>query len=640
MLQNGTVVNVEKLAVNVVSTAITRCRRLTDYIDSNDKTPVTDGHIDFYTGDAKSKAEIGGRVFVQVKGRTTSNPTKATKREIKFAIGHADLAFFRDNGGGIYFYVSMRPNGDGPEIFYSILSPFKIDRYLKPQAKASTSYSFPFKRLPSDTEAIEAIVKLAHHQRDQKVIDASVASLLENAQSISIRTLSGIDKDIPTTFRLDRDDIAISIKTPDGLVVPLDIDIEVLPADYTPREIALKVAAGEFGFSKVLMAKIGPDRFKIVCSDGLSIVLTGEDAVKETMVNLKLDGKLRSRLNDVNFFFALANGAPLVIDGSSSPSKIVPPAEQSGLGEAKEVLSGVIEILDYFGLTGEAIDGLVLEEKQMGDLLMLRDALLRKSELPVTGDGDGRWDLPIGEDKVIVLVADGSTVATRKLMDPFDLANRNGLVVSQTVDGGIEIIDWATVYDPLNVEDFVSALNLHLDDIVSAYESVPDERRYNLANHTVLKLILAADQSRIEERRQILLAASSNLNRWLQSHETNSLTNKINAWQISQRMNSFTDDDRRNLRIARRSEISGPDSSLYEACLVILLGYDDEVRFILGELPEDDLKKLLEWPIWALVSSSTKEHFHKKVATPKAATKTVSSSSPDERTAQAFSEKT
>jgi hypothetical protein len=601
------VVNVEKLAVNAVSTVIARCDHLTDYIDSNDKTPVTDGHIDFYKDKSKKKAQLGGRVFVQVKGRSTPNATKATKREIKFGVDHDDLQFFRDNGGGIYFYVPMRADGDNPEIFYSVLNPFKISRALRAKSQTSDAYSFSFKRLPSDANEIEKIVKLAHHMRDQKVLNGAVASILENAQSISIHTLEGLDSESPTTFRLDRDDVAISVTTNEGLVVPVDIDVQVFPEEYTPREVSLEVRAGEHTYDKVMFARTSSETLQITCSEGVTITLTGKHKITETNVNLKLAGALRARLKDVNFFMALANGAPLTIDGNVSEPKRKPLATRKGLDASHEVLSSVIELFEYFGLSDDVMNSLTLNEKEMGDLLILRDGLIRNKELPVNGDGSGRWDFPLGEDKIIVLVTEGSTAEQKKLMDPFDPNNRTGLVLSQTVDEKNETIDWATIYDPLDVDDFVFGLNLHLHTMLSAYKELPDKRKFDLANQTVLKMVLASDVCKVNARRNMLLAGAFELNSWLRENLPSSLTNRINEWQITKRQGTFSDDDRRELVIARRSDISGPESVLYEACLVILLGHYDELDVILDELDSDDLDKLKSWPIWALAKRDTEK---------------------------------
>lgn len=593
-------VNVEKLAVNAVSTAISRCDHLTDYIGTNDKTPITDGHIDFYKNKSKKKADIAGRVSVQVKGRSTPKPVKTSKREVKFGIDHDDLQFFRDSGGGIYFYVPMRPTGDSPEVFYAVLSPFKIARRLGMKTGSSASYQFIFQRLPSDCDQIEAIIKFAHHTRDQKALNAEVSTLLEEARSISIHTMDRISSDSPTTFRLDRDDVAISITTSAGLVVPIDIDIRVLPEDYTPREVPMKIQGGSILYESVLFARTSQDTLLITCSEGLNIVLTLVDGKYETNVNLKLAGSLPTRLKDINFFSALASGAPLYIDGNSSEPKHKPIATREGLDASQAVISGAVEVLKYFGLSEKTLDSLSIDEREMGDLLMLRDGLLKNIELPITGEGNGRWDFPLGRDKVIVLVGEGSSSEHKKLMDPFALSNRSSIVIAQNVDGAMEEIDWATVYDPLEIDDLVSTLNLHLDDLVLAYEKLTDERRFSLANQMVLKLISAADTCHLSDRRMMLLTGAFALNSWLIKHASNSLTNKINRWQILKRQGNFSPQDQHQLLIARRSDISGPESILLEACLAILLGYKEELSIILDELDSADRERLETWPIWHL----------------------------------------
>jgi hypothetical protein len=68
---NGLVLNIEGLAVSAETDILALCPDLHDQITVNDKTPVTDGHIDLYKSGNHSNTNLIGRVFVQVKGRTT-----------------------------------------------------------------------------------------------------------------------------------------------------------------------------------------------------------------------------------------------------------------------------------------------------------------------------------------------------------------------------------------------------------------------------------------------------------------------------------------------------------------------------------------------------------------------------------------
>ena len=61
--------NVELRAVTKIVDMISECSHLEPVIDSNDKTLLTDGHIDVHSSEVHSKETFEGRVVVQVKGR-------------------------------------------------------------------------------------------------------------------------------------------------------------------------------------------------------------------------------------------------------------------------------------------------------------------------------------------------------------------------------------------------------------------------------------------------------------------------------------------------------------------------------------------------------------------------------------------
>lgn len=158
--QNDSVANIELLAVNAVSDLIAKCSFLEANIASNDKTPITDGHVDVY-GDPKHRnATLLGRVSVQVKGRSTNSKTQTPS----FSIDRDTLKFFRNNGGGVYFYVKVRTNLKSRVVFFVNLNPFRIDRMLNREANRE-SFSVAFQRLPEDPARIEKIFKLALEQQ-------------------------------------------------------------------------------------------------------------------------------------------------------------------------------------------------------------------------------------------------------------------------------------------------------------------------------------------------------------------------------------------------------------------------------------------------------------------------------------------
>lgn len=585
---------------------ISLCPRLTGYIASNDKTPVTDGHIDLYKAASKAKADLEGRIFVQVKGRSTPKMVNPEKQSIKFSLSVDDLGFFQKNGGGLLFYVPMRNSGHEEEVFYAILNPFKIKRLMGRKSRSQVSASFDCKRLPSDTDEIERIVSLAIKQRSQSFVAGADASIMESAQSLTIHTLGGLDRNRPNEFKLDRDDFALLVTTAEGLEVPLDIDVSFWPEDYLPQQLAMRISCGATGFDNPTRERVSETELLLRCSDGLRIRLvdTGQEMVCK--VDLRLSGSVREQLKDVNFFLQMADGTPLSIGEFESTPQVHKFSDLGKLRTTQKALSGMVQLFDYFALSNELLSGLKLTLDEKRDLLRLRDGLVLGKEIGAKGDGAGRWNFPIGGDKIVLLVTAGSLDGFKSISDPFDPDNRARLRMFRTTDeDAVEEIRWATVYETLEIDDFLTTLNLHLDKIVATYDSLEDNGvRYKLAGDAVLKIIAAADRTS-GARRDYLLEGGSALAAWLVTKTSNDIVHRINFWQIAVRRGLLTPADHKEIVAARRSDVSGATTLAVEACLAILLREPLTLEQAVADMEEPERGLLRSWPIWHLAGALT-----------------------------------
>jgi hypothetical protein len=67
-------IDTEQLAVSEVTKLIAKTDRLKAFIKSNDKEPLFDGSIYVYDSADKKSESYGGRIPVQVKSKTVSDP--------------------------------------------------------------------------------------------------------------------------------------------------------------------------------------------------------------------------------------------------------------------------------------------------------------------------------------------------------------------------------------------------------------------------------------------------------------------------------------------------------------------------------------------------------------------------------------
>lgn len=597
--QNDYVVNIELLAVNAVSDLIARSLYLESNIASNDKTPITDGHVDVYGDPQHKNSTILGRVPVQVKGRS-SNSTKQTP---SFPIDRDTLKFFRSNGGGVYFYVQVRKDLEKTRVvFFVNLNPFRIDRMLNREAKPA-AISVAFQKLPEDPTRIETIFKLALEQQKQGKTEGVDEQLLKGMRSITIHSIDEISSDQPTILNLAENDFAVTIETDGGLKLPFDMDLTIFPSSFMPRQTNTTVRCGLVEYSHPTVWRSENEVINLRLSDGLLIRARIIDGKLKANIDVTLRGTLRSQLRDLDFFLAAVHGEPLVIDGASHQAESSTLANEKELTTLRDRIGRIVQVLEEIGAGEELVGSVAWSDDDKRTLLALHRAIVLDEDVAATSDGYGRLDISVGPFKVVTLVTPGSTPDRLRIANPFDPAKRGRFRLFGTAEGGsaMEIID-GTAYEALKVAELPDILNLRLDTIVQTYNALEDQMAaYALANQMVLTLLTAADSSDGSNRER-LLAGADVLSEWLVLNGDDKPLYRINHWQTRFRRGTLSTEDNVDIRAARRSTMrkDGDDARLREACLSILLNDVDELDLILNGVATDQIEKLHSWPIWAL----------------------------------------
>lgn len=595
--------NTEQLAVNAVSDLIGVCPRLKDYLDSNDRTPVTDGHIDLYASDKSNNAALVGRVPVQVKGSATARKTKEKRATATFPVDREVLDFLRTDGGGLYFYVPMRPDGSKRRVFYSTLTPFKIDRYLNKMRAEQKQISIELKRLPTTPSQIERIVSLALEGRKQGKTTGFDESLMLNAKGFTIHSVEGINEDRPTVLDLEKTDFAVTLHTVGGLSLPVDMDMTIYPASYVPHEVAIPIRCGEIEYERSVVRQTDSRTLEIQLSEGLCLQARDTDSGLKTNVNITGVGGVRNQLKDIDFFLAALRGEPLVMGDGAHKADHLPAENLADLVTLRDRISRIVELFDAFGMDDDMIDVLELSDSDCTTLLMLHRAFVRGEEIEGQADGVGRYDFNLGNYRIRTVIIPGSDDGRTEIIDPFDPLKRARFRIYRIADDdSVEEIDkWGTAYEALKVDDLASTLNLRLHRIVEAYESLENRAAAcGTANQMALNLLRAAD-SVSGAHREYLLHGAANLNEWLLEQGEDKLIYQINSWQTRRRQGKLSAEDTKEIRIARRTLRATRDAALREACLTILLDDREELAVSLAGLSAPELTELQGWPIWALV---------------------------------------
>lgn len=203
----------------------------------------------------------------------------------------------------------------------------------------------------------------------------------------------------------------------------------------------------------------------------------------------------------------------------------------------------------------------------------------------------------------MLIILEGDTADKWRFVDPFD-PQAPHLFRWSTDDDPTRAFP-VTVYDILEDDELPTILNLRLESIVKAYDAIVDaERTTNLANHQVLALLKAADNS--EWRRTEFLRAAEALNEWVIEHDGALHIHLINRWQIRWRAATLSAVDLDEIRELRRSIVreGAPREAELELACALLLGDLSEVDYLISQMPDETLNEMKKWPIWNLRPSN------------------------------------
>jgi hypothetical protein len=610
----------EDLGVGAVNELIAYCPRLDAHIDHNDKTPITDGHIDVYAGIRHTNADLIGRVAVQVKGRAHQNKKIFKKDSTTFPVEREVLTFLRDDGGGIYFYVAIHPTSRERKIFYAVLNPFKLGRLIREMQPGQSTKNVSLRVLSDKVSDVERIVTYALSTKNQNLTLGFDDALLSQNTRFTIHSLDGLDLSRPSVLDLSKADYAVILHTEGGLSIPVDVDMEFFPPNYVEHERDIAVRCGNVGYARALVKQVDEETLTFTLSQALSFTLHITGRTADLRLEVASKGSLDDQISALDFFIAASDGQPLVIDDRPySPSSEPSPAP-AGLMEQRKRLAEFAALLDHLHIDSSLLDLSKVDDSQRKIMSLLHDALLRGKELHAADGGPGRFDLRLGNFTATLMAIPGTRSEYWRFFDVFDPANRPRFrLFSRNEEDELKEVE-GTAYEGLTADELATTLNLRLDAVASAYEGITEKpAAYTLANHKVLHLIQAADNPGTPQREQ-LLGAAQELNEWLIQQQGPDSTHLINRWQILFRLDLLTESVRDEIRDLRRAVLRAntENADLIDACCALLLGDEGDVRSAVRSLDAQLRDRLERWPIWALSRQSIATAADRDVASPPA----------------------
>lgn len=595
-------VDVEKRGTIAIDGIVSLCPHLVAYISTNDKTPLVDGFIMIYKGLGRRKTDIVGQVDLQIKTQTV----KQKLAPASFRMQRSDLATLRQFGTVILFYVAVRPDGSyigRPK--YAILSPYTIGGYLSEMRKSAASFAVPLRELPEDVAEIESIVAIAHRSKNQTVDVGSGHELLKRSTSISISSARDLNFDEPVLISYKTGDFVIEVETPEGSMLPLPGEIQVLPASYTERPLEATLRSGDVVVTNATIRQTDPTHHEMRISDGLALTFVVVDGhPRKGSVTITLVDNLAQRVRDIDFYLALASGEPLHINEDELRYSFDVLHRHDDLRALRARTDKLLQLFDRLHVDPALIDMSKITDEQHRQLRLLYGAMFEGKEVKAAdgGSGSAMVYIEVGPWRLILLLMPDQSTGVREPLDPFAPDSRGRFRLYSMDESGQPVPAEATVYDVLKPEELPRILNLNLPALVDAYRTVSTAPNLGwLANRTILRLIQAADTG--EARRSEFLSAALALNDWFEDEQGPSDHGILNRYQIIKRQEGgLSPEHKREIRNLRREILAtrAAGGAMYEAGCAILLEDEEDLADCLSRLSEQERQDLAGYPIWTL----------------------------------------
>ncbi|MFG6302564.1 hypothetical protein ACGLFO_03325, partial [Corynebacterium hesseae] len=584
---------VEEAAVNYIKDLLLDNDHLAADLSVNDKTPIIDGEIRFYSPDKKSKTKnFQWAVSAQCKGRQLKSGERF-KNSAKFRLKREYLTGFQKYDGVILFLVLIK--GRKRRAYYLILGPLDIAHELSKMGnrKSRVVSLSPF---PDKHEEQNKIAALAHEKCQPNRFKLT-NEVLPLATGFRVSALEDIDFSRPGKIGIGTGVPShIEMTLRDGNRVPLDGFLQYWPNDYVPHELGSAIQAGSIVISDAHRRRIDENQIELAITPSLKITF---DATKQTgIVKASSVESFDETLRNLEFLQYWRENQSFDI-GETKVHWKLNDSDFKSIDDSLRILKDVDDLCAILGVdtsllrieqiseASEALENIVKYFLYNGRL-KLPEGLPRKIIVEL-----GQWQL-----RFFAFHESGQDYATIQSISALD-SQQFWWVPNDNPESYTRI----TVFETLTAEEISTTLNLDLQHIVEAYKWFVDvENQAGFANDTVLKLIEAADLLPI--RGDELLRGARQLAAWPCEHQDFSEIAKINVWQIDKRLGTLTDTDLNDIRIFRESLETGNDYvAPLKAGASALLGLPEEVAFWLEQSDETNRIKFKQTPIYCLLTT-------------------------------------
>lgn len=572
---------IEQNAVNAVKQAFGDVACVYAYIDENDKTECTDGHLQVYSSSSFTIETVEGQLPVQVKGTTSKRKSDRPKQQVRVS----DLKHYLNIAGGcIYFYVYCGSEARSAEVFYRLLLPYDLKKILADIPEQQERISLRFDRLPSDAAELTRLVRRAVKDRTKQRVVAGIApktieefkdaGLCFDECEFGIELLEG---ESPANLAPYRNGLYIYGKSPWGELYPLNKLENIVGVAIGSRHV---VSSGDVSLNAVVMT--GENE------NGEHVFFRGFDICFSTnTITLSETGTLVERMEELALMRALMQTGTLSIDGGGVARGCKLSGGDLDALESRlqslEIIKRVVDALHY----KPELDISALTTQDLRNIGTIYKGLVENAPLHYKDRQNGFGYITLGNHPIKLVFYQVSEDMYRMV----DGLRLDDLTVSVFFRGEG---DAPVAVAPLFVqtmEDYMRLANIDAEVFAATLKQYPvTEVSSAYVNDKMLEMLSAYDQDAC--CKEELLKCCEMTVGALEAFADREAA-LINRYQIAARKRDLTSEEKSELMAIQLNS----DSALSKACAAALRGDSDMASALRASLDEGARAMLGTWPI-------------------------------------------
>jgi genome len=580
---------IETLGVSHLSTFIDKHELLQSYFDRNDKTPVWDGEIHVLKSPSEKKDEILGKVPVQIK------TTRQKKDVLKsFSLDTRDLELYKSNGGVVLFVVWLNEDNGLRDIYYKSLPPLSIKNLLKKSKLKNKSTNK--KKL-----SIE-IFKLDEKKMYPMLVDFINNSQKQysfiNVESISVedipddKTLKfyfyGQEKEEIFNYQEEHDLFIYYLDPITGIEIPLENTIKIVE---TEEETDLIIKIGDYVFQDVKRHRF-PDG-SVQLHFGESFTMSFDIKKKQFKFNYTRPDLLSKAIKCTQVFQELGKIGYFTLNGNKIELDERSIKDISSL-DLEADIKGLLKISNFMKKMGiqKDVDLSCFDKQSQRNLNILYSGLVLKKKVALNYNESKLLHLNIANIHIITLYS--------------FLSDKNGTMIDIFTEtpwcreGETEDEDYLdiSIFEVFEPNDWLKIDNCKIDSVIASYQRLVDNKlKYEGADRTILKIVIAADMAEDMTKRELLLNWAQCLSNWNLKYSQNSEIVIINDLQIKSRVRKLNS---KEMEILSNILVNSNDN--YELCFgsSVLLKSKPQADLFWNKLDNETKERYKDFPIYTL----------------------------------------